>query len=195
MIALLLGEDRLSKRQRRREIINDLQLLPEKIKKVLALESEIKEIAEKFYKKKSLLIMGRGFQYATALEGALKIKEISYMHSEGILTGELKHGTLALVDDQIPIIMIATRDSLFDKVQNGISQVIARGGNPIMLIHEKDEELLKKGFICIEIPSISDCLQGILNIIPFQLLSYHIAILRGHNVDQPRNLAKSVTVE
>jgi glucosamine--fructose-6-phosphate aminotransferase (isomerizing) len=117
------------------------------------------------------------------------------MHCEGVLAGELKHGPLALVDENIAIIMITTRDSLFEKVQNALSQVTARKGNPILICTENDPELQNTPFTKLPIPSISDCLQGLLNIIPLQLLAYHIAILRGHNVDQPRNLAKSVTVE
>lgn len=117
------------------------------------------------------------------------------MHSEGVLAGELKHGPLALVDDVIPIIMVVTRDSLFDKVQNALAQVTARKGQPILICSQNDPDLLTLPFKKIQVPDIADCLQGILNIVPLQLLAYHIAILRGHNVDQPRNLAKSVTVE
>jgi len=172
-----------------------MKRLPEKIHRVLKLDPQIQKIAAGMKEKKSLLVMGRGYQFATCLEAALKIKEISYMHSEGVLTGELKHGPLALVDEEIPIIMIATRDVLFEKVQNGLQQVIARKGNPIMMCHEGDQDVKSLGFECIEMPKTVDCLQGILNIIPFQLLSYYLATLSGHNVDQPRNLAKSVTVE
>lgn len=117
------------------------------------------------------------------------------MHSEGINCGELKHGSLALVDENMPIVMIATRDGVFDKVKNAISQVTARSGRPILVCHEGDQEILKLGFPTLEVPKIIDCLQAIVNIIPMQLLAYHLAVLDGYNVDQPRNLAKSVTVE
>jgi len=195
MIAIKLGEDRLSKQERIHTIMEDLKILPIKIREVLALEDKVQEIARSIHHAKSLLLLGRGYNYATVLEGALKIKEISYIHSEGVLDGELKHGPLALVDETIPIIMVATRDSLFEKVQNALSQVTARKGQPILICSQGDEEMLKLPFKCLEVPTISDCLQGILNIIPMQLLSYHVAILKGLNVDQPRNLAKSVTVE
>lgn len=193
MIALQLGEDRLSKQARRNEIIDELRMLPAKINRVLESEKKIKEIAESLFDHKSLLVMGRGFQYATCLEGALKIKEISYMHSEGVLAGELKHGPLALVDDKIPIIMIVTKDGLYDRVKNALEQVKARKGNPIVICSEDDPEMDHGPINTIKVPKTVDCLQGILNIIPLQLLSYYIAIRRGHNVDQPRNLAKSVT--
>src|SRR5688572_6883158 len=117
------------------------------------------------------------------------------MHCEGILAGELKHGTLALVDENMPILCVATKDSLYDKLKSGVAQVTARKGKPIMLYNHQDESLFQNCGARIEVPSTVDCLQAIVNIIPLQLLSYHIAVLRGFNVDQPRNLAKSVTVE
>jgi len=197
LLAIKLGEDRVSKQARITAIIDGLKTLPERVQQVLALEPKIKQIAQEICQHKSLLVMGRGFQYATCLEGALKIKEICYMHSEGVLAGELKHGPLALVDENMPIILIATRDSLFDKVQSAMQQVMARKGKPILICSKDDPEMshLAKTYTVLEMPKTVDCLQGILNIIPLQLLSYHVAILRGLNVDQPRNLAKSVTVE
>jgi len=139
--------------------------------------------------------MGRGYQYATCLEAALKIKEVCYVHSEGVLAGELKHGPLALVSEDMPIILISTRDEVFSKVHNALNQVISRKGDPIIICNEKDPDFVNGKFTTIEVPNTVDCLQPILNIIPLQLLAYHIAILRGHNVDQPRHLAKSVTTE
>jgi glucosamine--fructose-6-phosphate aminotransferase (isomerizing) len=124
-----------------------------------------------------------------------KIKEICYVHCEGVMAGELKHGPLALVDESMPILFIGTRDATFDKVRNAFSQITSRKGQPILLCHKDDEETMPLPFDKIPVPTTVDCLQGIINIIPLQLLSYHIAILRGANVDQPRNLAKSVTVE
>jgi len=149
-------------------------------------------LKEELYKEKSLLIMGRGFQNATCLEGALKIKEISYMHCEGVLSGELKHGTLALVDDTMPIVFVQTKDRDYEKAVSSFSQVTARKGHPIILCTEGDAHI-PSDFDKLEVPSIVDCLQCILNIIPLQLLSYHIADMKGINVDRPRNLAKSVT--
>jgi len=142
-----------------------------------------------------MLVMGRGYNFATCLEGALKIKELTYMHSEGLLAGELKHGPLALVDKLMPLIMIATRDPVYVKCINALQQVTARDGRPIVVCERGDIETQKYASKFIEVPHTVDCLQGILTVIPMQLLSYHIAVLRGCNVDCPRNLAKSVTVE
>ncbi|XP_066949082.1 glutamine--fructose-6-phosphate aminotransferase [isomerizing] 2-like isoform X3 [Macrobrachium rosenbergii] len=195
MFALMVSEDRISAQPRRSEIIQGLRHLPDQIKEVLDLDSKIQEISKEVFEKKSLLVLGRGYNYATCLEGALKIKEITYMHSEGILAGELKHGPLALVDKGMPIIMICTRDSVFVKCMNALQQVTAREGRPILICHKGDQEPQKHGSRVLEVPKTVDCLQGILTVIPLQLISYHIAVLKGCNVDCPRNLAKSVTVE
>lgn len=195
MFALVLSQDRLSMMPRRAEIIKGLQELPEKIKQVLALDNKVLEIAKELHEQKSLLVMGRGYNEATCLEGALKIKELTYMHSEGILAGELKHGPLALVDKKMPVIMIVTRDNVYTKCMNAIQQVTARDARPIIICEENDKETASHAFMTLEIPHTVDCLNGILTVIPLQLLAYHIAVLRGCNVDCPRNLAKSVTVE
>ena len=197
LFALMLSDDSISKRNRRKEIIEGLFKMPELIKDVLELGPQIESMSEDFVEKNSLLIMGRGFNYATCLEGALKVKELTYMHSEGILSGELKHGPLAMVDETLPILMIVMRDALHEKCMNALSQVTARRGKPILLCEKGDEETMEanKGHPCIQVPRTVDCLQGILNIVPLQLLSYHIALKKGFNVDCPRNLAKSVTVQ
>uniref|UniRef100_A0A3B4TIB2 glutamine--fructose-6-phosphate transaminase (isomerizing) n=1 Tax=Seriola dumerili TaxID=41447 RepID=A0A3B4TIB2_SERDU len=195
MFGLMMSEDRLSLQKRRLEIINGLKVLPELIKKVLSLDEKIKAIANEMYEQRSLLVMGRGYNYATCLEGALKIKEITYMHSEGILAGELKHGPLALIDKNMPVIMIVMRDACYIKCQNALQQVTARSGRPIILCCQDDPEVTKNAYQTIELPHTVDCLQGILTVIPLQLLSFHLAVLRGFDVDCPRNLAKSVTVE
>ena len=200
MFALSLSDDRVSKQGRRAEIIQGLRIIPEQIKEVLSLEPRIKELCETQLKdQRSLLLLGRGYQFASALEGALKIKEISYMHSEGVLAGELKHGVLALVDENLPIIAFGTRDSLFPKVVSSIEQVTARKGRPIIICNEGDDVWSKKAaasdLITLEVPQTVDCLQGLLNIIPLQLMSYWLAVNKGIDVDFPRNLAKSVTVE
>ncbi|CCE64158.1 hypothetical protein TPHA_0G03180 [Tetrapisispora phaffii CBS 4417] len=200
MIALCLADDKVSQIERRKDIIKGLKAIPAQIKEVLNLEPQIKELCENELKdQKSLLLLGRGYQYASALEGALKIKEISYMHSEGILAGELKHGVLALVDEDLPIIAFATRDSLFPKVVTAIQQVTARKGHPIIICNKGDEVWNEKThedeLAKIEVPQTVDCLQGLLNIIPLQLISYWLAVNKGIDVDFPRNLAKSVTVE
>lgn len=194
MMALQLSEDRMSKFERRCSIINDLHILPDKIKEVLALDKQLRDIAERMLlKEKNLIIMGRGYQHATCLEGALKIKEVSYMHSEGILAGELKHGPIALIDENMPVILIMTNDSFYPKCHNALQQVTARRGCPIIICNSNDKNM--DGFTTIRVPEIVDCLQCILAVIPLQLLSYHLAVLRGLDVDCPRNLAKSVTVE
>ncbi|XP_008325362.1 glutamine--fructose-6-phosphate aminotransferase [isomerizing] 2 [Cynoglossus semilaevis] len=195
MFSLMMSEDRLSLQKRRLEIIEGLRVLPEQIKKVLSLDEKIKDIANELYQQRSLLVMGRGFNYATCLEGALKIKEITYMHSEGILAGELKHGPLALVDKDMPVIMIIMKDACHVKCQNALQQITARSGRPIILCCQDDQDVAKNAYQAIELPHTVDCLQGILSVIPLQLLSFHLAVLRGYDVDCPRNLAKSVTVE
>ncbi|EGW31472.1 glucoseamine-6 phosphate synthase [Spathaspora passalidarum NRRL Y-27907] len=197
MFALSLSNDSISRTPRHKEIIQGLQKIPEQIKEVLKLEEKIKDLCNStLNEQKSLLLLGRGYQFATALEGALKIKEISYMHSEGVLAGELKHGVLALVDDKLPIIAFATRDSLFPKVMSAIEQVIARDGRPIVICNQGDAIVANdKVNTTLEVPQTVDCLQGLLNVIPLQLISYWLAVNRGIDVDFPRNLAKSVTVE
>ncbi|KAM5373809.1 hypothetical protein ACJZ2D_006771 [Fusarium nematophilum] len=196
MFALSLSEDRASKKARREEIMEGLSNISDQIKSILELDSSIKTLCEKTFKnQKSLLLLGRGGQFSTALEGALKIKEISYLHCEAVMSGELKHGVLALVDENLPIIMILTRDDLFKKSLNAYQQVIARGGKPIVICNPSDEEFKASEAEKIEIPKTVDVLQGLLNVIPLQLIAYWLAVLEGLNVDFPRNLAKSVTVE
>ncbi|KAK2004619.1 glutamine-fructose-6-phosphate transaminase [Colletotrichum falcatum] len=196
MFALSLSEDRASKQKRREEIMEGLAKIPEQIKDILTQDQAIKELCAKtFQNQKSLLLLGRGAQFSTALEGALKIKEISYLHCEAVMSGELKHGVLALVDENLPIIMILTRDDLFKKSLNAYQQVIARGGKPIVICNPGDEEFKANEAEKIEIPKTVDCLQGILNVVPLQLIAYWLAVMEGLNVDFPRNLAKSVTVE
>jgi len=195
MMAIQLSEDRISMTERRNAIIDELHELPRHIKEVLKLDAQLQSLAKDvLFKEKSLLIMGRGYQHATCLEGALKIKEISYMHSEGILAGELKHGPLALIDENMPVIIIMTKDSYYPKVQSALQQVTARKGQPIVICNEGDTSLANK-YRTIAVPQTVDCLQGLLTIIPLQLLSYHLAVFHGVDVDFPRNLAKSVTVE
>ncbi|WVW84662.1 glutamine-fructose-6-phosphate transaminase (isomerizing) [Kwoniella bestiolae CBS 10118] len=195
MMAVQLSDDSILKTARRQQIIDGLHDIPAQIRKVLAMDKALQEMAKSMLaKEKSLLIMGRGYQYATCLEGALKIKEVSYMHSEGILAGELKHGPLALVDEHLPVIFIMTRDSLYPKVQSALAQVTARKGRPIIICNE-DDETVSDAAKCIRVPQTVDCLQGLINVIPLQLLSYHLAVMNGVDVDFPRNLAKSVTTE
>ncbi|ROT37280.1 glucosamine-fructose-6-phosphate aminotransferase [Sodiomyces alkalinus F11] len=196
MFALSLSEDRASKQKRREEIIDGLSRISDQIRDILTQDQAIKELCSNTFKnQKSLLLLGRGSQFSTALEGALKIKEISYLHCEAVMSGELKHGVLALVDEDLPIIMILTRDNIFKKSLNAYQQVIARGGKPIVICNPDDPEFEASQAQKIEIPKTVDVLQGILNVIPLQLIAYWLAVMEGLNVDFPRNLAKSVTVE
>lgn len=196
MFALTLSDDRISMEKRRLEIIDALNDLPNLIREVLQLDGKVHEIAKQIYKEKSLLIMGRGFNFATCLEGALKIKELSYMHCEGIMSGELKHGPLAMVDEFLSICMVVCNDNVYKKSLNALQQVVARKGAPILIADDSVPEGDLAGMKHIlRVPKTVDCVQNILTVIPLQLLSYHIAELNGANVDRPRNLAKSVTVE
>lgn len=195
MFALVMSEDRISMQNRRFEIIKGLKNLDDQIRQVLKNDEKVLELAKDLYQQKSLLIMGRGYNFATCMEGSLKVKELTYMHSEGIMAGELKHGPLALIDKAMPVIMIVTRDPVYNKSMNALQQVTAREGRPIVICEDGDTETQSFASKYIEVPHTVDCLQGILTVIPMQLLSYHIAVLRGCNVDCPRNLAKSVTVE
>ncbi|XP_047334357.1 glutamine--fructose-6-phosphate aminotransferase [isomerizing] 1-like [Impatiens glandulifera] len=197
MMALAIGGDTISTQARREAIIDGLFELPNKVREVLKLDMEMKELAKLLIAEQSLLMFGRGYNYATALEGALKVKEVSLMHSEGMLAGEMKHGPLALVDENLPIIVIATHDACFSKQQSVIQQLNARKGWLILMCSKGDAASVCLGGSCrvIEVPQVEDCLQPVINIIPLQLLAYHLTVLRGYNVDQPRNLAKSVTTE
>eukprot|EP00055_Hartaetosiga_balthica_P014835 m.83990 g.83990 ORF g.83990 m.83990 type:complete len:698 (-) comp8704_c1_seq1:267-2360(-) len=199
MFALMMGEDSKAKQERREEVLRDLELLPEYLKAAVALDKDIKQLVQEmgYLDAKNMLLIGRGFTFANCLEGALKIKELTYMHAEGILAGELKHGPLALVDETIPIIMLINNDSLVAKSQNALEQVVARGGNPLVVCQEgfspKAGEAKQLKYL--HVPNLVDCLQVVVTVVPLQLISYHIATLKGHDVDCPRNLAKSVTVE
>ncbi|KAK0877543.1 glutamine--fructose-6-phosphate transaminase (isomerizing) [Friedmanniomyces endolithicus] len=195
MFALSLSEDRASKHQRRLDIMDGLGKIPKQFAEILKMDQEIKELCLKFKDQKSMLLLGRGAQHATALEGALKIKEISYLHCEAVMSGELKHGVLALVDENLPIVMILTRDDIFTKSLNAYQQVIARKGRPIVICNTGDKEFPGEKTDKIEVPHTVDVLQGLLNVIPLQLMAYWLAVAEGLNVDFPRNLAKSVTVE
>ncbi|XP_043912663.1 glutamine--fructose-6-phosphate aminotransferase [isomerizing] 1-like [Protopterus annectens] len=190
MFALMMCDDRISVQKRRAEIIHGLQKLPDMIKEVLSLDEEIHTVASELYQQRSVLIMGRGYHYATCLEGALKIKEMTFMHSEGILAGELKHGPLALVDKFMPVIMLIIRDQTFAKCQNALQQVLARQGRPIVICDKEDHESEKNAYRAIKVPHTVDCLQGILSVIPLQLLAFHLAVLRGYNVDDNKRLRK-----
>ena len=176
-------------------LINELTSVPKKIRTVLNLNDSIEEIAAKFKNASNFLYLGRGVNFPIALEGALKLKEISYIHAEGYPAAEMKHGPIALIDEEMPIVVIATRKDNYEKVVSNIQEVKARGGKLIAIITEGDTEVKSLADYCIEIPKCFREITPLLSIIPLQLLSYHIALMRECNVDQPRNLAKSVTVE
>ena len=196
LMALLIGKQKgkitLS---RYREIITELELIPRNIEKVLEKEEQIKRTAEVFKNATNFLYLGRGYNFPVALEGALKLKEISYIHAEGYPAAEMKHGPIALIDDEMPIVVIATAKGNYDKVVSNIQEVKSRGGRLIAIVTEGDTIVKALADYCIEIPNCIEELSPLLSNIPLQLLSFHIALLRGCNVDQPRNLAKSVTVE
>jgi len=177
------------------EIIAELELIPEKIELILKKNDQIEKIATAFKDATNFLYLGRGYNFPVALEGALKLKEISYIHAEGYPAAEMKHGPIALIDDEMPIVVIATKKGNYDKVVSNIQEVKARGGRLIAIVTEGDKTVKELADYCIEIPDCLDELSPLLTNIPLQLLSYHIALMRGCNVDMPRNLAKSVTVE
>ncbi|ORC85328.1 putative glucosamine-fructose-6-phosphate aminotransferase [Trypanosoma theileri] len=202
LFALLLSQyeskskdyERIQKR--RVEIIHGLNELPSAIGHCLKnVEKTVKTIAEEWKDADTILVLGRGYDYATALESALKVKEVSYVYTEGVHAGELKHGPIALVDSQSRVIAFCTHDRYFERSKSAIQQVKARGGRLVSIITQKDMEIAKAAELCVEVPTVVDCLQGVINILPLQLLAYYLAVRRGHNVDCPRNLAKSVTVQ
>ncbi|RQO72457.1 glutamine--fructose-6-phosphate transaminase (isomerizing) [Pedobacter sp. KBW06] len=177
------------------ELLTELDCIPDKIQKALESNEMIQEIAAKFKDSRNCLFLGRGSGFPVALEGALKLKEISYIHAEGYPAAEMKHGPIALIDEEMPVVVIATKNSSYEKVISNIQEVKARKGIVLAIVTEGDTEVKKMADYCIEIPDSSEAFLPLLATIPLQLLSYHIALMRGCNVDQPRNLAKSVTVE
>jgi glucosamine--fructose-6-phosphate aminotransferase (isomerizing) len=177
------------------KILLELDTIPAKVERILKLNEKIRDIATIYKDVKNSLYLGRGYNFPVALEGALKLKEISYIHAEGYPAAEMKHGPIALIDEFMPVVFIATRRGIYDKVITNIEEVKARKGKIIAIVTEGDESVKKLADHCIEIPDTEEMLIPLLATIPLQLLSYHIAVMRNCNVDQPRNLAKSVTVE
>ena len=176
-------------------LLSGLDNIPGLVQSVLDNSGQIAGIATQFAGAENALYLGRGYQFPVALEGALKLKEISYIHAEGYPAAEMKHGPIALIDEEMPVIFIATQDEVYEKVVSNIQEVNARGGRILAIVTEGDVKVRKMADHIIEVPKVDDALAPLLSVIPMQLLSYHIALLRGCNVDQPRNLAKSVTVE
>ncbi len=195
LLSVLLGRMRNMSVERGKEIIDGLQKIPHNVERILERNDHIKEIASQYYKKNNFLYLGRGINFPVALEGALKLKEISYIHAEGYPAAEMKHGPIALIDENMPVVVIALKDSVYEKVLSNIEEIKARRGKIIALATEGDDEIKKKVDHVIYIPETTEQLTPPLSIIPLQLLAYHMAVMRGCDVDQPRNLAKSVTVE
>ncbi|MFZ9695779.1 MAG: SIS domain-containing protein, partial [Chitinophagaceae bacterium] len=177
------------------ETAQELQAIPEKIASMLKSEEKIKGLASDMADATNALFLGRGYNFPVALEGALKLKEISYIHSEGYPAAEMKHGPIALIDEQMPVIIVAPKGDLYEKLVSNVQEVKARKGRILCITGEGDTEVRAISDATIEIPATLECLTPLLTSVPLQLLSYHTAVLRGCNVDQPRNLAKSVTVE
>lgn len=195
LIAVFLGRQRHLSQIDGKRIANEMLALPEKVRKVLTLQNEIKKIADDFYYSKNFLYLGRGYNFPLALEGALKLKEISYIHAEGYPAAEMKHGPIALIDENMPVVFIATQDEIYDKVLSNIEEVKTRKGKVIAIANEGDERIKTVADRVIYIPDTIPMLNPILAVVPLQMLAYYIAIKLECNVDQPRNLAKSVTVE
>lgn len=196
LIALALGMAKGTVTQDEyEETIKELQIIPEKIQKVLEQNDKIQKIAQTLTYARNILYLGRGYNYPVALEGALKLKEISYIHAEGYPAAEMKHGPIALIDDQMPVVFLTNHHRRYQKVISNLQEVISRKGRILAIINEGDETVSKMVDEYIEVPETLSCLTPLLSVIPLQLLSYHVAVSKGLNVDQPRNLAKSVTVE
>ncbi len=195
MMALFLGRRRFMSVEQSASLLAELEKLPELVERALACSDEIKSVTEKYIDKENWLFLGRGYNYPTALEGALKLKEISYIHAEGMPAAEMKHGPIALINDGMPVVFIANRGAQYEKVVSNIEEVRSRGGHVIAVATEGDEDIKRYAEDVFYIPEISEPLSPMLAVVPLQLLAYHAAVLRGHDVDKPRNLAKSVTVE
>jgi glucosamine--fructose-6-phosphate aminotransferase (isomerizing) len=178
-----------------KELITELATIPVKVENALKVNSQALELAKIFQNTHNALYLGRGYLFPVALEGALKLKEISYIHAEGYPAAEMKHGPIALIDENMPVVVVATKDDTYEKIVSNIQEIKARKGNVIAIVTEGDEIISKMADYVLEVPETLPIFSGLLAVIPLQLLSYHIAVLRGCNVDQPRNLAKSVTVE
>ena len=181
--------------ERRAELVRELQAIPDKIAAILKHDDEIAELAKTFTYARNFLYLGRGYNYPVAMEGALKLKEISYIHAEGYPAAEMKHGPIALIDDEMPAVVIAPKRGNYDKVLSNIQEIKARKGRIISIVTEGDTDVRNLSDFSLEIPDTEECFVPLLSVIPLQLLAYHIAIAKGRDVDQPRNLAKSVTVE
>ncbi|MCR4836177.1 MAG: glutamine--fructose-6-phosphate transaminase (isomerizing) [Bacteroidaceae bacterium] len=196
MLALALGKERETVSETDYlEIVKELSVIPQKMEEVLKQNEQIAQLSRIFTYARNFLYLGRGFSYPVALEGALKLKEISYIHAEGYPAAEMKHGPIALIDSDMPVVVVATHNAMYEKVLSNIQEIKARKGKVIALVSKGDETIRKIADEIIELPDTLECLEPLIATIPLQMLAYHIAVCKGKNVDQPRNLAKSVTVE
>lgn len=196
MFALLIGREKGTIPEALyRKVLAEMETLPQKVEETLKLNNQIEYISDLFKDSRNFLYLGRGFNFPVALEGALKLKEISYIHAEGYPAAEMKHGPIALIDEEMPVVVIATQDNSYEKIVSNIQEVKARKGKVIAIVTQGDKLIPTMADYVIEIPAAHEALTPLLAVVPLQLLSYHIAVMRGCNVDQPRNLAKSVTVE
>jgi glucosamine--fructose-6-phosphate aminotransferase (isomerizing) len=195
LLTILLARRRGMSREQGMELVQELKLLPDKVQTILSNTKQIEYIAGEFKEMKNFLYLGRGYNFPVALEGALKLKEISYIHAEGYPAAEMKHGPIALIDEKMPVVFIAPNDKTYEKIMSNIQEVKARQGRVIAIVNEKEKNISELVDYLICVPHTLDLFSPILSVIPLQLLAYYIAVSRGCNVDQPRNLAKSVTVE
>jgi glucosamine--fructose-6-phosphate aminotransferase (isomerizing) len=177
------------------KLIDGLLEVPDIMQRTLGLDGQIRQLAAELVSYPSFLYLGRGIHHAIALEGALKLKELSYIHAEGYAGGEMKHGPIALIDQNMPVVALTPRDASYDRMVANVEEVRAREGRVIAVCHEGDAEIARRANHVIAVPPSTDLLAPLVSVLPLQLLAYHIAVLRGCDVDQPRNLAKSVTVE
>jgi glucosamine--fructose-6-phosphate aminotransferase (isomerizing) len=195
MLALYFGRMRHLSSLQGLRMVEELQAMPQRIRRTLRCHAHVRAIAHKYAAVRNMLYLGRQYLYPVALEGALKLKEISYIHAEGYPAAEMKHGPIALVDAQTPTIFVIPRGGVYDKVRSNLEEIKARGGPVIAVATEGDEQTAARADDVIWIPDVPEYLQPLVSVVPLQLLAYHIALLRGCDVDKPRNLAKSVTVE
>ncbi len=195
MIALFMARRRFMSPEASARVMAQLEQIPDLIERVLDTNDQIRKVTEKHVERDNWLFLGRGYNYPTALEGALKLKEISYIHAEGMPAAEMKHGPIALIDDGMPVVFIANQGPQYDKVLNNIEEVRSRGGHVIAVATEGDKQIESLAEDVLYVPDVPEALSPLVTVVPLQLLAYHAAILRGHDVDKPRNLAKSVTVE
>ena len=195
LLTILIARTKGMSREEGTALVRELKLLPEKVQAILSNTKQIEYIAGEFNEMKNFLYLGRGYNFPVALEGALKLKEISYIHAEGYPAAEMKHGPIALIDEKMPVVFIAPHDRTYEKIMSNIQEVKARRGRVIAIVNEEEKNISQLADYLICVPQTLDLFSPILSVIPLQLLAYYIAVSRGCNVDQPRNLAKSVTVE